>query len=104
MAVVEYMLNLENGLLTTPEFIKDRGYFKNSANTFVGWVDDDREYYVPDTIITLSKTDVKNRVLAIHAESPFRYSGDPDYSQMSNTAVAEMADSWYDEFVAKNSA
>lgn len=106
MAVVEYMMQLQDGKLVIPEYIKDRGHWKNSANTFVGWIDDNREYYVPDFIIQLTKIKFKNRILSMHQETPFtamseeaEIAGTP----MSNTDVTAMADVWYDEFKTKNS-
>ena len=105
MAVVEYMMQLHDGKLVIPEYIKDRGHWKNSANTYVGWIDDSREYYVPDSLVQLTKTKFKNRILAMHQETPFPVI-EEDFNTdtlMSNTAVTEMAGSWYDEFVVKNS-
>jgi len=106
MAVVEYMMQLQDGKLVIPEYIKDRGHWKNSANTYVGWVDDNREYYVPDSLVKLTKTKFKNRILALHQEEPIPnipVEVGVEETFMSNTDVTAMADAWYDEFVAKNS-
>ena len=105
MAVIEYMMQLENGNLVIPQYIKDRGHWKNSANTFVGWVDDNREYYIPDTLTVLTKTKFKNRLLAMHAENPMTDGVDPvaNNTPLSNTAVTTLANEWYDNFVLSNS-
>ena len=106
MAVVEYMMQLQDGKLVVPEYIKDRGHWKNSSNTYVGWLDDSREYYVPDSLIQLTKDEFKSRILALHQEEPIPsipVEGDTEVTYMSNTDVTEMADSWYDEFVSRNS-
>jgi hypothetical protein len=76
-------------------------------NTFIGWVDDTRDYYVPDSVVTLSKADLVTRQLAIHANTPFiAQQQDPTAEQvaMTDAEVTAMAEAWYDDFVAKNSA
>ena len=60
---------------------------------------------MPDSLVQLTKTKFKNRILAMHQETPFQVI-EEDFNTdtlMSNTAVTEMAGSWYDEFVVKNS-
>lgn len=103
MAVIEYMQQLKDGKLIIPEWVQDRGHWMNSANTFIGWVDDDREYYIPDSVVNVSKTKLKNRLLAMHAENPFMKDDDLDNPvPMSDTEVTNMSNNWYDEFVSKN--
>ena len=109
MAVIEYMLHRINGSNRTeiPGWVGDRGHWFNSAdNTYVGWVDDVRDYYVPDTVTTFTKAELVTRQLAIHAAEPFVKMDEEDPSadptNMTTAEVTAMVEAWYDDFVAKN--
>ena len=110
MAVIEYMLHRINGSSRAeiPGCVGDRGHWFNSAdNTFIGWIDDVRDYYVPDTVVSLTKADLVTRLLAIHANTPFMtMQTDPsaELVAMTDAEVTTMTEAWYDDFVAKNSA
>jgi hypothetical protein len=110
MAVIEYMLHRINGSSRAeiPGWVGDRGHWFNTAdNTYVGWVDDVRDYYVPDSVVSLSKADLVARQLAIHATSPFATQQDDPSSEpvaMTDAEVTTMVEAWYDDFVAKNGA
>ena len=109
MAVIEYMLYKDGHKRQVPDFVGDRGHWMSPIdNTFVGWVDDVRDYYVPDTIVTLTKEQFVTRQLAIHAHTPMTKlvpgSVMGDRETMTNEEVTAQAETWYDEFVAKNSA
>lgn len=110
MAVIEYMLHKDGPRRQVPDFVGDRGHWFNPAdNTFIGWVDDERDYYVPDTVTTLTKSEFVTRQLAIHGTTPFTKLADgasgPDgeRTNMSDAEVTTQAQEWYDAFVAKNS-
>ena len=106
MPIVEYKMNIDQntGKLIVPIWIIDRGHWPNQANhTYVGWVkpESEREYYVPDSVTELSKSDLVTRVLGMHAVNPLT---DPDTEEnVSDSAVTTMVESWYDQFVTKNS-
>jgi len=108
MAVAEYMMHLSNGghRKEVPGFIGDRGHHFNPIdNTFVGWIEDERDYYVPDTIVILTKEDFIARQLAIHAVYPMMKDiGNPEEEPvpMTEEEVRVASGAWYDEFVAKN--
>ena len=111
MAVIEYMLVKDAHKRQVPEFVGDRGHWMSPIdNTFIGWVDDVRDYYVPDTIVTLTKEAFVTRQLAIHAHSPMTKPANEDAGpmgervNMTNEEVTSQAQAWYDDFVAKNSA
>lgn len=111
MAVIEYMLIKDGHKRQVPEFVGDRGHWMSPLdNTFIGWIDDDRDYYVPDTVITLTKSEFVTRQLAIHAEVPFTKPADgeigPDGErvEMTTEEVTAQAEAWFDDFVTKNSA
>jgi hypothetical protein len=116
MAVIEYMLYKDAHRRQVPDFVGDRGHWMSPIdNTFIGWIDDVRDYYVPDTIVTLTKEQFVQRQLRIHAQSPFRKSIDGDSGfggapgigdmiDMTEQEVIAQAETWYDDFVTKNSA
>lgn len=106
MAVAEYMFQLQGGKKVIPDFIEDRGHWYNSADhTFVGWIRDDRDFYVPDSIVYLSKEDLVQRLLGMHNVNPFAKPTEPgaEAVTMTEVEVREQAEAWYDAFVAKNS-
>jgi len=122
MAVAEYMLENREGNSTryVPGFISDRGYFYNPIDhTYLGWINDVRDFYVPDTIIFLTKQDVIDRALRIHAVEPYKTQdavpnpqGIPMYDENGNPIplreyteeeVVSLMSGWYDGFVEKNS-
>lgn len=111
MAVIEYMLIKDAHRRQVPEFVGDRGHWMSPIdNTFIGWIDDVRDYYVPDTIVTLTKDQFVTRQLAIHAHTPMKKRTDGlagpggEKVDMTDEDVTAHAQAWYDEFVAKNSA
>ena len=109
MAVVEYMLQRVSGSSKSeiPGFIGDRGHWYNSADhTYIGWIDDERDYYVPDTIVTLTKEEFVTRTLAMHAQNPMQKdmeNPDAEPVAMTTEEVTTVAEDWYDNFVAQNS-
>ena len=113
MAVIEYMLHKDGHKRQVPDFVGDRGHWMSPIdNSFVGWVDDVRDYYVPDTVVTLTKEQFVTRQLAIHAHTPMTKNADGSIGpqpgvervNMTNEEVTAVAQAWYDEFVTKNSA
>ena len=111
MAVVEYMLHRDNaGRNQVPDFIGDRGHWGSPLDhTFLGWIDDDRNYYVPDTIESLTKEQCVARQLAIHAQYPMRIQSMDPFAMpsgerpiMTEQQVRDAVENWYDFFVAQN--
>ena len=110
MAVIEYMLIKDDHKRQVPEFVGDRGHWMSPVDsTFIGWVDDVRDYYVPDTIVTLTKAAFVARQMAIHAHTPMtKPVGDSlainvERVIMTDAEVTAEAETWYDYFVDKNS-
>ena len=113
MAVIEYMLIKDGHKRQVPDFVGDRGHWMSPIdNSFIGWIDDVRDYYVPDTIVTLTKAEFVTRQLAIHAQFPFLSragigaldDSDIERVEMTTEEVTTQAEAWYDDFVTKNSA
>ena len=113
MAVVEYMLHNIDGdhRRQVPGFIGDRGHWYNPTDhTYIGWVSDNRDFYVPDSVITLDMDSFVNRMLAMHQASPMR-KPDPEAPgpmgmmngiDMTTEEVRSMAENWYANFVTEN--
>jgi hypothetical protein len=108
MAVIEYMMHRIDGgnRRAVPEFVGDRGHHYSPIDgSLIGWVDDSRDYYVPDSIVTLTKEQFVTRQLTIHTSHPFMKMDEPgaESVQMTESEVIATSEAWYDDFVTKNS-
>lgn len=109
MAVVEYMFNIDDkGKRFIPGFIDDRGHWYDPiTETYIGWIDDNRDFFVPDSIVVLTKEELVQRQLAIHAANPMIKDNEEDPLEvgepLTNDEARLLVESWYDSFVAKNS-
>lgn len=107
MPVIEYMFQLDDkGKKIIPGFVKDRGYWYNETdNTYLGWLDSDRDYWVPDTIETKTKQQCLDRMLAIHTNDPITQPDPSDPGNeiaMDSAEVTSMIETWYDSMVSRN--
>lgn len=108
MPVIEYKMTIkENGKLEVPGYVEDRGHWYNSANhTYIGWVKPEagREYWVPDTIVELTKDEFVTRGMAMHAASPMqKLDDDGNDVDMTDAEATTALQTWYDNFVTTNS-
>ena len=91
-------MHMTAGGMRTPEWIEDGGYFSDAAtNTMVGWSPEeaDREYYVPDTVTTMTEAELKTKLLAMHSANKFqKQADDGTMSDMTNAEVNTMAAEW----------
>jgi hypothetical protein len=112
MAVIEYMMVKDGPRRQVPDFVGDRGHYQSPIdNSYIGWVDDVRDYYVPDTVVHLTKAQFVARQVACHAHTPFRIST-PNANGMvipgenlvtlTEAEVISNSEAWYDQFVANN--
>ena len=116
MAVVEYKMTMvgNRGQFTQPIWIKEGGHFYNSTDhTRVGWVVDNAEYYVPETLVTLTKEQLVQRQLTMNAENPARvYTGDfqseeaqqedsENWRDKTDAEIRAEVEAWYDDYVAQ---
>ena len=78
---------------TTPDFVRDGGHWHNPDNhTYIGVVPSNVEYYIPDTVESLTAAELEIRQLAIHAKYPF---SKPEESEdMTIGEVKEAVASW----------
>ena len=105
MKIVEYKRHLTSGVIKDPEFIVSGGVFFNPANnTWVGKVLDEnqRQYYVPDTILELSRDELVTRQLALQSTYPLTRKSDPnnpnsDSVPLTNDEVVSVVDAWIAE-------
>lgn len=108
MPMIEYMFTInERGRKEVPGYVADRGYhYSPIDHTFLGWLNDDRDYWVPDTIETKTKAECVTRALAIHAVEPYQNPGDSglpdDSTDMTEAEVTTMIEEWYDSVEANN--
>lgn len=113
MPVVEYKMHAVNakGSASAPLWVDDGGYHTSPIDkTKIGWVlpEADREYYIPDTVTELSKSQFVTRQLTIHASVPFMTSdmedGEPvEPEKMTDAQVTTEMETWYDSFVSSHS-
>jgi len=115
MAVVEYKMHIvgHKGQRQQPMWVREGGHFTNPADhTMIGWAVDNAEYYIPDTVSTLTKAELVTRQLGMHASNPERiYTGsetDPmdqeqdtdNWRDKTDAEVTAEVESWYDQYVA----
>lgn len=99
--ILEYKMHMTAGGMKAPEWVEDGGYYVKSDHTVIGWSPDeaDREYYIPDTVTTLTAAELETRVLALHADTPMTKPGtDPgedDVELTTNEVKAQVA-AWVD--------
>lgn len=103
MKIYEYRKHLVAGRIQDPEFITNGGHwYEASTDTYIAVMPDTLPYYIPDTLVVLSESDLIARVQALHAQTPFNVrtgvmgSGgteDPT-QQMTNDQVATMVTDW----------
>jgi len=116
MAVVEYKMHIvgHKGQFTQPIWVREGGHFFNPADhSRVGWVVDNAEYYVPDSLNTLTKEQLVQRQLTMHAANPERvYTGtfegpaaqeedSENWRDKTDAEVRTEVEAWYDDYVAQ---
>ena len=101
MVLIEYMRERVSGGITTPPWVVNGGHWLSPVDrSLVGWVDDPatREYYVPDTVTTLTRAEFITRQLNIHSSVPFQKGEPGSATDMTTSEVETMAGDWYDTF------
>lgn len=94
--IVEYMLIKEMDVKRAPSWVEDGGYFQNPDDfTLIGWTPNlgQRDYYVPDTVVTLTRAELVTRQLAIHAAHPAQ---DVEGNAITEQQVTDMVNAWCD--------
>ena len=102
--IVEYMLEQvgRSDARRTPPFIREGGQYFNPNNfTYLGWVPNlaAREFYIPDTLTTITRSSIVTRNLEIHANYPMQKADPDNEGMMINMTDAEVtadAEAWWD--------
>lgn len=95
MAYYEYK-NHKNG---PPEFVTRGGSFFNPSDfTYVTHIPDDVQYYVPDTLLQLTKDQVKERALNIHGSTPFKMIDVSDNGDILRDMTDAEVLAWCDQY------
>lgn len=94
--IIEYMLIREAGKTLAPSWIEDGGYFHDQENfTLVGWSPDlgARNYYVPDSVVVLTRETLIARQIAMNTKNPETL---PDGSPLTDQIITDMVNEWCD--------
>tara|TARA_Y100000310_G_C20598942_1_gene771985 strand:+ start:923 stop:1222 length:300 start_codon:yes stop_codon:yes gene_type:complete len=96
MTIIEYKLHPSPKGMKVPDFVTDGGYWWNKDDyTLIGTVPDGVEYYVPDTVVTLTLAELQARQRAIHAKNPMKK--EPEFTDnMTDDEVDAMVKAWVD--------
>lgn len=105
MPLVEFMKHPVQGATKSknPNFIRGSAdYYNPDDGTYVGWVPNNRDFYLPETIVVLDKQGFVDRALSIHASHPMQVQEDPfeDEEDMTVEQVTVYAGNEYDRIVA----
>lgn len=100
--IVEYKFVREQDQTRAPSWVLDSGYFQDPDDfTMVGTTknDDVREFYIPDTVVRLTRQQLIDRVVAIHARHPmYKMGATPvDRELMTDVDVSAMVEAWCDQ-------
>ena len=94
MAYYEYK-NHTDGM---PNFVINGGAFYNpSNNTHVTYIPDDVTFWIPDTLVKLTKAEVEQRALDIHASNPFQRIDCADNHTLKDMVEDEVL-AWFFDF------
>jgi hypothetical protein len=92
MAILEYKLEASAGGMRCPLWVEDGGYFSNPDDfSLVGWARDIAEWYTPDTVVTLTASQLEDRQVAIHALYPMK---NEDGVDLTEAEVRVIVQSW----------
>ena len=104
---LEYKLHRnEKGNLTTPSWMSDGGYYQSPTDkTMIGFVpsESERDWYVPDSAVSLSEAEFISRGMALHASNKFQKMGADGISMspMTDAEATTMLRTFYQSKVAE---
>lgn len=90
--IIEYKLHMGPGGMFCPNWVLDGGYFFNPDDfSLVGTTlnDDVREFYLPDSVVQLTRATLKERQLGINALHPTT-------PPTPNAVIEAQVDAWCD--------
>lgn len=90
--IVEYMLNIEERdgqkVGVTPAWVTNGGHFYDpDTKTMIGFCPalSNRNWYLPDTVVTYTLQQLQERNIALHARYPFKKLASPGQAEESMT-------------------
>lgn len=95
MIIIEYMKHTKDSVLVDPDWVIDGGHFPLN-NTWIGLIPEieDRKFYIPDQVITLSISEFKERLTNI-SFTALSDTEDP-HSEMVIVDSDIIADNWWE--------
>ena len=90
--IIEYKLHMGPGGMFCPNWVLDGGYFPNPDDfSLVGTTlnDDVREFYLPDSVVVLTRATLKERPRGINALHPTT-------PPTPNAVIEAQVDAWCD--------
>ena len=87
---LKYKMHMTAKGMMNPPWVQDGGHFGNSStNEWIGFTPDeaDREYYVPDTVTSLTKAELKTYVRTLGLT-------DPDGNALTDEQCDTEVDDW----------
>lgn len=94
--ILEYMLVKEGRDIKAPSWVEDGGYFIDLDNkTLIGWTPnlEDRDYYVPDSVVVLSRATLFIRQKNIMQRYPVTKE---DGTTLSDQEIENIINNWCD--------
>jgi hypothetical protein len=94
--VFEYMMHRTKNGIQTPEWVVDGDWFYHPENkTYLMIVDEDRNYYIPDSLTELSKDDVISRIIEINSITPIRIRTEEGKVDLQDSDIESYVDDWW---------
>lgn len=101
MKVVEYkkIISETGSVINPPWIVYGDMFFRELDKTYVGLVlnEDERDYYIPDTVTYLTIDDLVDRLAPFHKERPFSIKTDGVRSPVEN--VSDFVDYWWNKYI-----
>lgn len=84
--------------IQTPEWVENGDHFYHPENkTFCMVVDADRNYYIPDSLVELTKEDLVIRITEINATVPIRIRTENGKVDLDNDNIESYVNDWWEE-------
>jgi len=96
MKYYEYMYHRVNGRSVKPDFVEGGPYWTFN-NTHIACIPDDRNYWIPDTLVELTEAELLARIKTIHAEVPYQFNDMT--SQTSRNMTEQEVEDMFNEFI-----
>ena len=96
--VFEYMMHKTKNGIQTPEWVTYGDWFYHPENkTYLMIVDSDRSYYIPDSLVEITKEDLIDRITEINAIVPIRIRTEDGKVNLEDSDIESYIDEWWNE-------